>query len=250
MAFSQRARSWRARFSFPNGSAPTTFKYRGLKPLAQREGHMSIQSRRSATQWMPSVEGKYNFLEGEWMMSEFSTHAQRNSDKTSNAEWNQDEFLAVVSHELLNPTWVILGWTDIIAKKLIEVDTLSRAVEMIKRSAQLQVHLINQLMDFSRINSANLRLETQHVALVPVLETAIETMTPQAMAKSIELSADFEGSAASVIGDPVRLQQVFTNLLSNSIKFTPHGGHVDVWSIRDGSNVEINVSDKIGRAHV
>jgi signal transduction histidine kinase len=79
------------------------------------------------------------------------------------------------------------------------------------------------------------------VALVPVLEASVETMTPQAMAKAIELNADFEGSAASVIGDPVRLQQVFTNLLSNAIKFTPQGGRVDVWFVSDGNNVEINL---------
>ena len=176
-------------------------------------------------------------------MSELTTHAQPNINKTRNAEWNQDEFLAVVSHELLNPTWVILGWADIIAKKQNDVDTLSRAIEMIKRSAQLQAHLINQLLDFSRMNSSNLRLETQRVSLVPVLETSIETMTPRAMAKTIELNADFEGASASVIGDPIRLQQVFTNLLSNAIKFTPKGGRVDVWFVRDGNNVEINVSD-------
>ena len=176
-------------------------------------------------------------------MSEYSTHAQPNNEKTNNAGWSQEEFLAVVSHELRNPTWVILGWTDIIVKKLIDVDTLSRAIEMIKRSAQLQAHLINQLLDFSRINSANLKLETQRVAIVPVLEAAIETMTPQAMAKSIELTGDFEGSAASVIGDPVRLQQVFTNLLSNAIKFTPQGGRVDVWFVPDSDFVEINVTD-------
>ena len=176
-------------------------------------------------------------------MSEPSAHAQPNNDKAINAGWSQDEFLAVVSHELRNPTWVILGWTDIIVKKLIDVDTLSRAIEMIKRSAQLQAHLINQLMDFSRINNSNLKLETQRVSLVPVLEAAIETMTPQAMAKSIELSADFEGSGASIIGDSVRLQQVFTNLLSNAVKFTPQAGRIDVWFIRDGNYVEINVSD-------
>jgi len=176
-------------------------------------------------------------------MSEFSTHAQPNNDTTRNSAWSQDEFLAVVSHELRNPTWVILGWTDIIVKRLIDVDTLSRAIEMIKRSAQLQAHLINQLLDYSRINSANLRLESQRVTLVPVLEAAIEVMTQQALAKSIELNANLERSAASVIGDPVRLQQVFTNLLSNAIKFTPQGGRVDVWFVRDGNFAEITVSD-------
>jgi signal transduction histidine kinase len=176
-------------------------------------------------------------------MSDFSTPAQPNNDKASNADWGQDDFLAIVSHELRNPTWVILGWADLIIKKLVDLDTLSRAIEVIKRSAQLQAQLLNQLLDFSRINSANLRLETQRVALGPALEAAIETMTPQAMAKTIELNAYFEGSAATVIGDPVRLQQIFTNLLSNAIKFTPQGGSVNVWFDRDGDDAEINVSD-------
>src|SRR5262245_37869458 len=161
-------------------------------------------------------------------MPDFSTFAQPNNDNAGNAEWSQDEFLAVVSHELRNPTWVILSWADIIVKKLVDIDTLSRAMEIIKRSAQLQAQLLNQLMDFSRMNSSNLRLGSQRIALVPTLESVIETMTPQATAKSIELNAHFEGTAASVMGDPIRLQQVFTNILSNAIKFTQQGGRVDI----------------------
>ncbi|HKQ77283.1 MAG TPA: HAMP domain-containing sensor histidine kinase [Blastocatellia bacterium] len=176
-------------------------------------------------------------------MPDFSTFAQPNNDNASNARWSQDDILAMVSHELRNPTWVILSWADIIIRKLVDVDTLSRAIEIIKRSAQLQAQLLNQLLDFSGINNASLKLETQRVALLPVLEASIETMTPQAIAKAIELNADFEWSAASVIGDPVRLQQVFTNILSNAIKFTQQGGRVDVWFVLDGNNVEINVRD-------
>lgn len=176
-------------------------------------------------------------------MSELLTARQPNSDMTINAGWSPDEFLAMVSHELRNPTWVILGWADVIIKKQVDAETLARATETIKRNAQLQAKLINQLLDFARINSCGLSLEAQNVALVSMLESAIETMTPQAMAKRIELHVELERSAASVIGDPFRLQQVFTNLLSNAIKFTPHGGRVEVQFECRGDYAEITVSD-------
>ncbi|MGH9768496.1 MAG: sensor histidine kinase [Blastocatellia bacterium] len=176
-------------------------------------------------------------------MSEFSTIEQPNDNKTRNTDWSPDEFLAMVSHELRNPTWVILGWAEVISRRPVNAETLARAIEVIKRNAQLQAKLINQLLDFSRINSGGFWLDSQNVTLLSILESAIETMTIQAMAKTIELRVDLERSAATVIGDPVRLQQVFTNLLSNAIKFTPHGGRVEIRYECIGNYAEITVSD-------
>jgi signal transduction histidine kinase len=120
---------------------------------------------------------------------------------------------------------------------------MSRAIDHIKRSAQLQAQLINQLLDYSRINNSSLKLDTRRVEVASILGAAIEPMMSQAAEKKIELHVDIERSSASVIGDPVRLQQVFSNLLSNAIKFTPPGGRVDIFlECREGY-AEISVSD-------
>lgn len=176
-------------------------------------------------------------------MSDRSISVQTNSVESRDATWSRDEFLAMVSHELRNPTWVILGWADIMSRKSLDSKTFARAIEIIKRNAQLQAKLINQLLDFARINSCVFRFDDQRVELKSILESAIETMTPQAMAKSIELYVELEQTPASVIGDPVRLQQVFTNLLSNAIKFTPHDGRIEVRFERQEECAEITVSD-------
>jgi signal transduction histidine kinase len=173
-------------------------------------------------------------------MHEFTPAAQPNSDK---AKWNQDDLLAMVSHELRNPTWIILGWADVVVRRLVDVETMSRAIDHIKRSAQLQAQLINQLLDYSRINNSTLRLDTRRIEVASTLEAAVESMMPQAADKKIELHEDIDRSPASIVGDPIRLQQVFTNLLSNAIKFTPQGGRVDVFLERREAYAEITVSD-------
>jgi signal transduction histidine kinase len=74
--------------------------------------------------------------------------SQDNSHKASNAGWTPHEFLAVVSHELRNVTWPILGWAEVISRRPDDANTLANGIRVIKRSARLQAVLINQLLDF------------------------------------------------------------------------------------------------------
>ncbi len=103
--------------------------------------------------------------------------------------------------------------------------------------------MISQLTHFSSLNIGGLSLGSQPVALGPTIEAAIETMTPQARAKNVNLRAVIERFEDAVIGDPVWLQQVFTNLLSNAIKFTPPGGHVEICCTKIENDAHVTVTD-------
>jgi signal transduction histidine kinase len=166
---------------------------------------------------------------------------QQKSKKVSSPD--RDMFLAMVSHELRTPSHAILGWVQLIKEGQADEETIAHGIEVIERNARLQAQLIEQLLDFSRVNKGLLRLDTQRASLVPILEAATETMRPQAQAKEIDLHMELDASAIAVICDPARLQQVITNLLANAIKFTPSGGRVGIRLAHQGSSAEIAVSD-------
>ena len=168
---------------------------------------------------------------------------RRKERMTKHSGWSTEEFFAMVSHELRTPTSAILGWAELLSIAPVDEETLGRGIETIKRNARLQAELLHQLVEYSRVSTGCLRLDTQRVALAATIEATIETMMPVAKEKSIELRAKLTHSAAFVAGDPYRLQQVFTNLLSNAIKFTPDGGRVEVSFVRRDAYAEATVSD-------
>ncbi len=176
-------------------------------------------------------------------MSEISMVEHFGSDRTTDSEWGQAEFLAMIAHELRNANQAILGWVEIADTGPVNAETSARAFEVIKRNAQLQVELVNQLMDSSWPTKRGLRLDSKQVAIVSTLESVVETMMPQASAKDIELRAELEHSKACVIGDAARLHQVFTNMLANAIKFTPPGGRVEIRCTEGKTHAEVKVSD-------
>jgi signal transduction histidine kinase len=136
-----------------------------------------------------------------------------------------------------------LGWVKLIKERAIDQETVARGLTVIERNANVQVRLIEQLLDFSRVNVGSLRLDTRKTSLVIVIEEAIDTMLPVAQAKEIDVRLSLESSTCAVIGDPVRLQQVMTNLLANAIKFTPSGRRVDVRLAQRESWAELTVTD-------
>ena len=155
----------------------------------------------------------------------------------------KDEFLATLSHELRTPLNAILGWSTILATGESDETTRNKGLATIQRNARAQTHIIEDLLDMSRIISGKVRLEVQRTDLVAVLQAAIDTAKPTADAKGLRLRTVLDPEAGPVSGDPSRLQQVFWNLLQNAIKFTPKGGQIEVVLARVGSHVEISVGD-------
>ena len=155
----------------------------------------------------------------------------------------KDEFLATLSHELRTPLNAILGWASMLQRGTKDEATLRRGLETIERNARSQAQLIDDLLDMSRIISGTLRLDPQLIEPDKVVEAALGTVHPAAVAKRIDLRVDVERGKSTVLGDPGRLQQVMWNLLSNAVKFTPAGGMVQVMLGRDGEDVVIRVAD-------
>lgn len=166
------------------------------------------------------------------------------------ANRSKDEFLALVSHELRTPLTAILGWSGILNAGKLDEARAALAIETIERNANLQMQLIEDLLDISRIVRGELSLNCRFIDLVEVITVAIEVVQPVANAKGIQLQFVQDAEVKQIWGDSERLQQVMWNLLSNAVKFTPEGGGVEVrLSLVSGSaevkkkSAQIQVSD-------
>jgi signal transduction histidine kinase/CheY-like chemotaxis protein len=155
----------------------------------------------------------------------------------------KDEFLSVVSHELRTPLVSILGYTQLLHVNVPDASLIRRVADVVQRNSKMQLQLIEDLLDTTRVMSGKLKLEMQPVDLAGVIRAALDVERPAADAKGLELRSKLDPRAAQITGDPERLQQIVWNLLSNAIKFTPKGGFVEVTIGRADPYVEIAVRD-------
>lgn len=155
----------------------------------------------------------------------------------------KDDFLATLSHELRTPLNAVLGWANVLRDDPTATESVADGLAIIERNARAQNQIIEDLLDMSRIISGKVRLDVQRMDLAPIVEAAVETVRPAAVAKGIRIQAVLDPAASPVSGDPNRLQQVFWNLLSNAIKFTPKDGRVQVLLERVNSHLEVSIID-------
>ncbi len=155
----------------------------------------------------------------------------------------KDFFLAVVSHELRSPLNAILGWTKILLNKQLDEQTQQSALETIEKSARAQAKLIDDLVDSARVSSGKLRLELRSLNLFEVIKTVHNSQLPTAEARNINFTFSADQENIQVFGDSIRLQQIFTNLLSNALKFTPDGGEINIKVQTDFEFVKIIFQD-------
>ena len=167
---------------------------------------------------------------------------RRARDEAERANRAKDVFLAAVSHELRTPLNVIIGWADQLQRRSDDPAAVKRGLDAIERAARMQARLVDDLLDVSRAITGKLTIRRETVVLASVLESAIDDARTNARAKAIDVSADIRLDAV-VEGDPDRLQQVFSNLLVNAIKFTPQGGRISVCAVRANGDAEVDVVD-------
>lgn len=163
--------------------------------------------------------------------------------KAETANQIKDQFLAVLSHELRTPLNAILGWSKLLQTRQFDATKTSQALATIERNATLQVQLIEDLLDISKILQGKLALEITQIKLENVVLSALETMRLAAESKLIQVTPIFEQNVGQVLGDSARLQQVIWNLLSNAVKFTPKEGKVEVRVSQVNDSAQIVVSD-------
>jgi signal transduction histidine kinase len=153
----------------------------------------------------------------------------------------KDEFLAVLSHELRSPLTGIMGWAALLNKGMLDPSLTQQALESIGRLAKTQSHLIEDILDVSRIVAGKVSLNKKKINLKTVISSALEAVRPTAELKRITIDSDVAG--VMVKGDKDRLQQVIWNILMNAIKFTPEGGHVSILLRAEADNAVLTVSD-------
>lgn len=156
----------------------------------------------------------------------------------------KDEFLAVLAHELRNPLSPMRNAMELLRRDGVSRAVSDRALAILDRQLGVMVRLVDDLLDISRINTGKVDLRRTEVDLDAVIKKAVESSEP--MLKEKELSIVFESSSeppAIVYGDPVRLEQVFANLLHNAAKFTPARGAVFLSVERSWGHVIVRVRD-------
>ena len=154
----------------------------------------------------------------------------------------KDLFLATLSHELRTPLNSILGWIQLLRSNSATTDA-NRGLEVIERNAKAQAEIISDILFVSQIITGKLSLEFEPVNLISVVREAVEIMLPSIETKPIEIRTFFETDDAPIKGNADRLKQVFWNILSNAVKFTPPHGRIDVRVKTAGANVEVEISD-------
>src|ERR1051326_7831062 len=141
----------------------------------------------------------------------------------------KDDFLAALSHELRTPLTPALAAATYLqdnAKKFSP--EFAEDIEIIKRNVQLQARLIDDLLDLTRIARGKLYLELEECDAHTVIRNALETAHSAIAAKKLKLQTKFDATEHHILGDPIRLQQVFWNLINNAVKFTPQSGEITI----------------------
>ncbi|WOD37439.1 sensor histidine kinase [Nodosilinea sp. E11] len=175
--------------------------------------------------------------------TEHLQRAEAAREEAETANRIKDEFLAVLSHELRTPLNPILGWSNLLRHGQLSAEKTAFAIDTIERNAKLQTHLIEDLLDITRIMRGKVRLNKTSVKLASIVDAALETVRLTAEAKFIHIQADLDRTVGEVFGDPTRLQQVVWNLLSNAVKFTEEKGTIKVNLVQIGNQAQIKVSD-------
>jgi signal transduction histidine kinase len=172
---------------------------------------------------------------------ELATRREREVAEQANRA--KDVFMATVSHELRTPLNSILGWARLLSEGNPDAATLARGLATIQRNAQIQVQLIEDILDTTRVISGKLHLEIVTLDLGNVVRAAYDAAKPSLDARQLRVDLALDPGSFRLRGDPDRLQQVVGNLLANSVKFTPPGGSIRLQLTRAPNAFELVVSD-------
>ena len=253
-------------------SVPLSFGFKDLiiwfRPESVREvtwgGHPHetsttddvLNPRSSFKKWTENIRGKsrewnetaqegaqyvlFTFVQGIFQKATELSKANKELGRVTQAK---DEFIGMVSHELRTPLGVMIGWVEILKEENIKDPLITQALETIDRNAKLQINLINDLLDISRIISGKMRINLQdNVDLQTIAHEVVQDLEPTAQAKSVKLKIEILSSAV-ISADPERIRQIIWNLLSNAIKFTPKEGFVTLSLEKNSTSYQIRVKD-------
>jgi PAS domain S-box-containing protein len=171
------------------------------------------------------------------------TDRKRAEEVEREASRHKSEFLAILAHELRNPLAPIRNGLQIMRLAEDDKAAAAKARTMMERQLAQMARLIDDLLDLSRIANGKIELRKQRIDLMSAVQDAVETSGPLIEAAGHEFTVSVPPRPVYVDADRTRLAQVFANLLNNSAKFTPHGGHVQLAVEQQGSDVVMKIRD-------
>ncbi|HEX5580162.1 MAG TPA: ATP-binding protein [Gemmatimonadaceae bacterium] len=175
-------------------------------------------------------------------MADAERAARQEAEEANRAK---SEFLGMMSHELRTPLNAITGYVDILELELHgPVNALQRDdLQRVRRGAQVLLALVNDVLNFARLEAGQVELQVADTPLGPLLRELEELVLPQLAARGISHAFHADGDAPAVRADPERVKQILMNLLTNAAKFTEAGGRVTVTCERAGGEVHVRVTD-------
>ena len=211
-------------------SADGHYRWQLTRALPQRDGAGSI------IKWVGSSSDVHDHLEA-------AEQLRRTSAELAESDRRKSEFLAMLAHELRNPLAPLSYALDMLTKPRGEGANIDEVVGVMRRQVAQLVRLVDDLLDISRINRGKVELRTEMVDLDALLQRAVEMSRPALEAAGHELVLDLPVTRTRFKGDPVRLVQVFSNLLNNAAKYTPPGGRISLSATVDDEHVRVAVDD-------
>jgi signal transduction histidine kinase len=156
----------------------------------------------------------------------------------------KDQFLAQLSHELRSPLTPVIAMVGELEAEVPDSEPVKEALEVVRRNVELEARLIDDLLDITRISKGKLQLSFETISIHQILQRAYEICRDEIEAKNLEVKFDLRAVRTYVEGDPARLQQVFWNLIKNSVKFTPEKGRITIETLNPTPDkIEVRVID-------
>ncbi len=159
------------------------------------------------------------------------------------ANRRKDEFLAMLAHELRNPLSPILNSLMVLRAPNASPSDIAWTSEIMERQVRHMSRLIDDLLDVSRIVHGAIQLRKEPVELTPIIARVLDVVRPLIQSRHHELIVNLTADQFIIHADPVRIEQIFTNLLNNAAKFTKEGGKIWLTAAREDSHIVIRVRD-------
>lgn len=165
------------------------------------------------------------------------------SAKIAQSEKMQSEFISSVSHELRTPLTAIKGWAETLMDDSVDRETTKKGIGVIIKESDRLSGMVEELLDFSRLQSGRLKLSLTKIDLVAELSDAVLMFTERARQEGIALNYDEPMDILPIMGDSNRLRQVFVNILDNALKYSDAGDSVTVTVQHSENNAIIQIRD-------
>ena len=186
---------------------------------------------------------RQELLESERMLREANEKLEWSNGELARASRSKDKFLALLAHELRNPLAPILTGMEVLQGNSHDAPLVAKVGVMINRQVGQMAHLIDALLDVSRINTGVIELQMGHVRMAEVFQQAVESVQPLVDELGHELVVENRCPDLILSADHHRLTQVVSNLLSNAAKYTPRGGRIVLAVEEAGGSARVSVSD-------